>query len=168
MIFQETTPEQTVCGNLAGLAAQVATWRETSKLLCVELVVSESPILDFAEKVQKLSELPNNWDGNKARPIRHKSSVNAIRLFCELMFEGSPVPDVVPTVCGNLQLEWHLHGIDLEVEIDESGRISVLYEDSHKHDDEWSESFNYGVARLKPIIEELTIRELGKSASLAA
>ena len=120
----------------------------------------KSSIKKFVDRVRQLCQLPDNWDSHKAKSVKFESAVNAIRLFCEIMFEQSPMPDVVPTVRGNLQLEWHVHGIDLEVEVLDSGVIVVGLETDDGVEEDWTESFNYAVARLRPSLERLTLKEV--------
>lgn len=170
MIYQQYEAKSRFSsGNLAALAAQVVSWRESPEQLLINLKMPQSPICSVVEKLQLLCELSDNWDSHQAKPIEYKAAVNAIRLFCEVMYDQTPIPAIVPTVRGNIQLEWHKHGIDLEVEISECGNVIVSFEDSKTgKEDDWTESFNYGVARLREYMETLTLRDVENKLNFAA
>jgi hypothetical protein len=60
-----------------------------------------------------------------------------------MMTLNAPIPDIVPTPTGGLQLEWHTAGIDLEVEIGPEGHISACYEDAADPEAEWEGDLGY-------------------------
>jgi hypothetical protein len=43
--------------------------------------------------------------------------------------QNIPKPSIVPTSDGNVQLEWHTRGIDLEVEIKSNNKMYLSFED---------------------------------------
>lgn len=45
------------------------------------------------------------------------------------MQPDTPSPQIIPTAMGTIQLEWHLRGIDLEVEALPSGLLHISCED---------------------------------------
>lgn len=120
--------------------------------------------------VQQLTELWRSqidWDSYGALPLQQEAAINAVRFFCQVMYDRTPAPQVVPTNTGDIQLEWHIHGIDLEVEICSGGTIHCYFADlKNGKEQEWSESFNYAAALLMPFIEELTRRAM--AARMAA
>jgi len=79
--------------------------------------------------LQELLELPANWDSYGARPIRAEVVAEAVDLLHKIVQPGTPQPAVVPTARGGLQLEWHIGGIDLEIEFEQPGRFHVSYEE---------------------------------------
>lgn len=46
------------------------------------------------------------------------------------MDADTPPPAVVPTNDGRVLLEWHAHGVDLEIEILSANRFHVTFEDA--------------------------------------
>jgi hypothetical protein len=69
------------------------------------------------ESLPKLLNLPPNWDGYGALPIDSRCAEFALSILIQIMGDTTPPPSVVPTVSGGVQLEWHMKGIDLEVEV---------------------------------------------------
>jgi hypothetical protein len=163
--LQVLKPVESRSKNLAALAAEIVSWQETNEQLCVQLLKEDSCVSKFFDRVIMLYGMPENWDSHGAREISFGSAVNSARLFCQVMFEQTPIPNLVPTVRGNLQLEWHVFGIDLEVEVAEDGQIAAGLERVDGSEEEWLESFNYGAARLKSLIEEITLKAMETPAA---
>jgi hypothetical protein len=82
------------------------------------------PILAVAD----LLTLAPGWDSYSAPAIDGRSARRAINIIVEFMRPGMPVPHVVPTVHGGIQLEWHDDGIDIEIYIDNKTDVDVLVE----------------------------------------
>ncbi len=114
----------------------------------------------FLDRLHDLMLLPANWDSYGARPINIKSVGYSIALFCEIMFENTPEPQVVPTKSGDVQLEWHIYGIDLEIEICSDRIVHCYATDANNKFEtlDWSDSLYYAIEGLKPYMEELTSR----------
>jgi hypothetical protein len=98
------------------------------------------------ENIRQLLCLSPNWNSYKARPVNIASVREALRVMLLTMQGDTPIPAIVPTPRGTVQLEWHLRGIDLEVEALPSGLIHLSYEDSRDDD----------------LIEDLTTSNLDK------
>jgi hypothetical protein len=86
----------------------------------------EQPVLDA---IRSLLVLPPGWNSYGAKPVPLPTAVAALNFLSANMREGVPVPSVVPTSRGTLQLEWHARGVDLEVEVRSEADISVSFED---------------------------------------
>ncbi len=81
-------------------------------------------------RIIELLDLPSNWDSYKARPVNIDSVRTALQILFWTMQPEIPSPQIIPTARGTVQLEWHLHGVDLEVEALPSGLLHISYEDS--------------------------------------
>jgi hypothetical protein len=108
---------------------------------CESLVVSvngDPPnwVVPTLQSMGELLELPKNWDGYSARRVNPLHVIAAINLLTLVMTENTPIPSVVPTNCGGVQLEWHMNGIDLEIETLSSHRFMVSCDDSEV-ENEW-------------------------------
>lgn len=80
----------------------------------------------IAEQLDQLAKLPENWDGEKARPIS-APVLEAARAFAEMLPDDvAPVPSVVPIPSGNLQFEWHEGTCTLEMEFESPTTIRYL------------------------------------------
>jgi len=109
------------------------------------------------QALNELLSLPANWDSYGARPIDPKIAIFSLQLLAEMMSPTIPAPLVIPTNRGGVQLEWHTRGIDLEIEIQQPGRISACYED-HRSGDEWEEELTSDLTRLSDTLLELSRR----------
>jgi len=147
------------------LSERISRWDEGSESLIIA-VEQPCPVLEeFIRHITELRSLLPGWDSYGAVMVSHKAAVNAVRMFCQIMYDETPAPQVVPTNAGNIQLEWHVHGIDLEIEISADGAVHCYFADDGKHEQEWSESFNYAIVLVMPFIEKLTERAMSAKAA---
>lgn len=102
-----------------------------------------------------LRNLPRGWDSYGAKPIDIDCIQEAMRLLVQIMKEDSPVPCVVPTAEGGVQLEWHQGGYDIEVEIASPTQISAFVEDA-KSGEELEIDVKREQDRLRELLRKLT------------
>ena len=76
-----------------------------------------------------LLRLGPGWDSYGSPPVDPNCVVAAIRMAITILRDDSPIPSVVPTSRGGLQLEWHCGGIDLEIEFLSATRVFGYFED---------------------------------------
>ena len=87
---------------------------------------------ETVNSLNSLLALADNWDSYGACRISHETTLATIQVLCFVMEEQTPLPSIVPTPSGNIQLEWHRFGIDLEVEITSSKSYSISFEDERQ------------------------------------
>jgi hypothetical protein len=63
-----------------------------------------------------LLQLPQDWDGYGANQMHEQIVQQALLLLVDVMDNGAPPPSVVPLSDGGVQVEWHRHGRNLEIE----------------------------------------------------
>jgi hypothetical protein len=114
-------------------------------------------LMPVVKVMGELLNLPENWDSYGACRISPAATEFALQLLPETMRVDTPVPTVVPTSSGGVQLEWHTRGIDLEVEIKSPGRLYVSYED-HRDNVEWEGELTSDLTRLSGFLSELSQR----------
>ena len=76
-----------------------------------------------------LLQLPRGWNSYDAEPVSVAAFEQATEFLTTYLVEGVADPVVVPTVRGGVQLEWHRHGVDVEVEISPDGSVSWCADD---------------------------------------
>jgi len=86
---------------------------------------------DALNEINKLINLPQNWDSYGAIPISGDNAIAAIDLLMTVMKDETPRPAFIPTNQGSVQLEWHTGGIDLEIEILSPHRFFLSFENSN-------------------------------------
>ncbi len=69
----------------------------------------------------------------------------------------TPAPSIVPTPRGRVQLEWHIHGVDLEVGVTPNGSIAAAWADA-ADGTEWAADLGANLDRLASALAELTRR----------
>jgi hypothetical protein len=112
----------------------------------------------LAETERKLREfltLPANWNSYGARTIQPDVVDATIQLLRRVAQPNMPQPIVVPTVRGGVQLEWHMRGIDLEIELASPEKIHVLYEDTAE-EAEWDLELSSSQERLADLTARLS------------
>jgi hypothetical protein len=83
---------------------------------------------ETTEAVLRLADLPADWDSYGARRVAPEIALKAAELLAHLARPETPRPAVVPTVRGGVQIEWHLPGVELELDFLSPGRLSVSFE----------------------------------------
>ncbi len=112
------------------------------------------PALD---QLRQLCQLRNGWNSYRARHVTPASAVAALNLLDRTMLPTTPAPSIVPTASGGVQLEWHTHGIDLEVGITPSRNVTAAYEDQ-VDGGEWEDELGPDLAQLANALAALSRR----------
>lgn len=77
----------------------------------------EQWVQPLLNRICELGSLPRNWNSYGAQPIQPEVAATAMVLLLNLLSPNDPFPSVVPTTRGGILLEWHVGGIDLEIDI---------------------------------------------------
>lgn len=72
-------------------------------------------------RLAEIGALPERWDGLQAAPAAIDALVVAAHLLVTLSREDELRPHLVPLPSGGVQLEWHVAGNSLEIEVDHRG-----------------------------------------------
>lgn len=80
-------------------------------------------------KVASFGSLQPNWDSYGARSGDPFCATAAISFLLNAVTLNMPLPSVVPTSRGGVQLEWHCNAVDLEIEFLSPSRLRVAFED---------------------------------------
>jgi hypothetical protein len=111
----------------------------------------------MVQSLGKLLQLEPDWDTYGGSPIDPMCVVAALKLALEVLPDDMPVPSVVPTSRGGLQLEWHTRGVDLEVEFLSATRVCGLFEDADSGT-WWEEDLSSDLRPLAEAISKLSKR----------
>ena len=68
------------------------------------------------KKIVELLILPPNWDSYEAKPIVLEIGQIA-GVLATVIAETIVMPTIIPTTCGDIQLEWTKNGVHFEVTI---------------------------------------------------
>lgn len=81
---------------------------------------------EAANSLVEILNLAEDWDSYGAHSVELEIVFRAFEVLCSVMSDIVPMPSIVPTSSGGIQLEWHESGTDLEVEITPSGELLIL------------------------------------------
>lgn len=128
-----------------------------------ELVVrAEAPPAWFEPTLASMAELLQlepDWDSYGARRIEPRTILYGLDVLRYSMRGATPAPLVVPAPRGGFQLEWHEHGMDLEVEVLPNGHLSYYCDDAiHLSETEYEGDVSSVREHLARALAELTRR----------
>lgn len=113
------------------------------------------PVLD---RMKHILELEEGWDSYGAPAIDPRAVRSALLLLDASMGAGVPVPAVVPSSRGGVQLEWHLGGIDFELEVFGSGQVTLYREGPRpEQNEEVSDTADTLRSRIAEILQALAL-----------
>lgn len=101
--------------------------------------------------------MPQGWDSYSALSPRWDASMFALWVLGSVMRPRTPVPQVVPSSVGGIQLEWHQKDIDLEIHVSAPFEVETWFQDRRGGQPVAEELSNDFSALARPI-EELTTR----------
>lgn len=106
-------------------------------------------------QLEYIQSLKMGWDGFGAYPIRRDVLAFMATMLDSMMQWGTPSPHIAPMSHEGVQVEWHVKGIDLEIEIEAPGEVWVSCEIDDEEND-WSLTTDFG--SLADVIIEITKR----------
>lgn len=107
-------------------------------------------------ELNDLQRLPVDWDSYGALPISRHSVTAAFDVLRQIIFPHTPAPSIVPNSDGTIQLEWHIHGFDLEVKVQSQARIGVLFEDHHNDANDFELELDFDLTQLRDAVARLS------------
>jgi hypothetical protein len=102
--------------------------------------------------INRAAQFPQGWDSYGGNRLKEKAAIHAIELLQTMDF-GGPAPWVSPTADGGIHLEWDRHGLGLEIEITEHGRVDVVTDDGEVR--EWTTG-PFGDDELRLFLRQVT------------
>lgn len=102
--------------------------------------------------------LNDNWDSYGAKRISDRVAGAVYDLLWNIMQKTTPAPQVVPSAKGSIQLEWHLGGVDLEIEVESLAISRVFFEDALNEEPAWEGDIDFDLTKLVHYINLLTTR----------
>jgi hypothetical protein len=88
------------------------------------------------ETLRGFATLPEGWDSYGAKSIEPHVVDAAIELLRRIVQHNTLKPSVVPTNCGGIQIEWHIQGLDIEIEMTPHGVIRLFYDNPQEDAEE--------------------------------
>ena len=104
--------------------------------------------------INQLLQLASNWDSYRARPLDPRAALAAFELLLNIMRPGAPMPSVVPTPRGTVQIEWHINGVDLEIDVRSATSALASFEDL-RSGETWEKEILYDLRPLTAAMRRL-------------
>ena len=127
---------------LAQLSTSTSTLTPISEAIAAPVWINAPPGPELSEmappawkvsvlrQLEGIINLEEGWDGFGAGPVRRDVLGFALLVLQDVMRPSTPAPHIAPMSHEGLMIEWHTHGIDLEVEIEKPGSLWVSFEDA--------------------------------------
>ncbi len=109
------------------------------------------------DQLNIISAAESNWDSYGALPINTALLLSAFNVLVNSMHDETPAPSLIPLSAGGLQIEWHQHGIDIEVEVTDPRQFLVFFRDRNRGKD-WEGTVSNDDGQLRGFLSELTGR----------
>jgi hypothetical protein len=113
--------------------------------------------IEVLKPLAKYATMPHGWDSYSGLPLRWDAGFFALWVLNTVMHPRTPVPQVVPSPVGGVQLEWHEKDIDLELHITAPYECEFWFED-HRTGERVSRELSNDLSALTKPIAELTSR----------
>jgi hypothetical protein len=113
--------------------------------------------IEVLKPLAKYVEMSQGWDSYSGSPLRWDAGFFALWVLNAVMRPRTPVPQVVPSPVGGVQLEWHEKDIDLELHITAPYECELWFED-HRTGKRVSRELSNDFSPLTGPIAELTSR----------
>ncbi len=115
--------------------------------------------IEVQNHLLKYVKMQPGWDSYGAPRIGRDTGMFALSILNDVMRTRTPIPQVVPSGAGGVQIEWHQKGVDLELHITAPYECELWFQDHRQPmrppiSVELTDNFS---ALLKPI-ELLTTR----------
>jgi hypothetical protein len=98
-----------------------------------------------ARRLDELCSLPDGWDGYRGRAVSMKTAERVHALLAAFLAPAGRYPSIVPGSSGDVQVEWHWGGVDLEIEVSDDEPVAVFW---FAYKDTDSEGL-YGTIKMK-------------------
>src|ERR1700687_5677311 len=85
--------------------------------------------IEVQERLFRYARMPKGWDSYNAPPVTWDASMFALYVLNDVMRPRTPLPQVVPTSVGGIQLEWHEKGVDLELHVTAPYQCELWFQD---------------------------------------
>ena len=102
-------------------------------------------------QLQRMADLLPDWDSYGARTPTKTALREADLVLLWLALGDVPPPDVFPTIDGGVQIEWHIHGLNAEIEIAPEENDATAYFHDLRTGETWQRSLSSSQLELRTI-----------------
>jgi hypothetical protein len=77
------------------------------------------------KRLEELIRLERGWDGYDGVPVSLENVTFALRMLEAICAPDAPAPQLVPGSSGDLQIEWHVVGGDIELHVQAPHKVNA-------------------------------------------
>jgi hypothetical protein len=85
--------------------------------------------IEVQSQLLQYAKMEQGWNSYGAPAVTWDAGMFALSILNDIMRPRTPIPQVVPSSAGGVQLEWHEKGIDLEIHVTGPYRCALWFED---------------------------------------
>lgn len=106
------------------------------------------------KSLNQIGRMERNWDLAGGEPVNPHAAAAAIRFLASFASPKAPIPDLLLAPNGNLSLEWHVWGLDLEIEVGPRGIVYAHFENSSAGE-EWEGPITETYDRISKVLRQV-------------
>ena len=110
------------------------------------------------DRLVEFTTMPEGWDSYGGKAVKWDAGMFALNVLTQVMLPRTPLPQLVPSSDGGVQIEWHEKGIDLEVHITAPYVSELWYEDHASNNAPISKPLSDDLSDLQTAVRTLTAR----------
>lgn len=106
-----------------GISSSMPIYSSMDNSCCIEKVLISDDKLESLKKLNIISELQDNWNGNGAKALSNKliDKVKTLIMFLDIQ------PDIFPTACNSIQIEYDKENDKhMEIELTEDSDVEIF------------------------------------------
>lgn len=89
----------------------------------------DDELRDALERLKGFLALGKNWNSYRSEQVSFQAIQGSFSLLMTIYQRHDvPIPALVPTASGGIQMEWHENSCDLEIEFESSTRADLYFE----------------------------------------
>jgi hypothetical protein len=85
--------------------------------------------VEIVSALAKFAKLQAGWDSYGAPPVNRDAGHFVLEILQGIMRPQTPIPQIIPSSVGGVQLEWHEKGIDLELHVTAPYKFEFWFQD---------------------------------------
>ena len=98
--------------------------------------LSQTWMAKLHARFEDLIRLNRGWDGYQGQPVLYLNAVFAQKIIERVCGNNNIMPSIVPGASGDLQIEWHTLGGDVELHVLSPNNVLAYYSNEEKEEEQ--------------------------------
>lgn len=122
---------------------------------------------EVGTRLNDLCALERGWDGYTGEPVNFETANFAVSILNSVMIDDFPTPQIIPGTGGDLQIEWHLDDVDIELHVKKPNDVEAWREDATQCPDGEEVELTSDFIVVAQWIEQVAERTRGEHQAVA-